>query len=166
MSPAAPSKSNLKSRDGTSGVRLAMIFEPASGNTGTLAPADGKKKAKKSEKHAEPLSHGYNILKYLKPPPGGPFHQENSPPNSPSKKSNTEAAGSGKQHEASAIHGKNIHFIDMGDEEEFIDMTGWQCPYQDCHDMNSSMTNTCKRCDRQNSRANLKLFEAFEREDR
>jgi hypothetical protein len=147
--------------------KLAPIFQHGTVPISTSAAAEGKEKAKKLAKKAEPQPYGNNLLNYFNPPLGKrPFDQENSPPNSPLKKSKAEPAASDKQqHETSAI-GKNINFIDMGDEAEFIDLTGWQCPSLNCHDMNTSMTDICKRCNRHTSRANLKLFEAFKREDR
>jgi hypothetical protein len=140
MSPALPSRSSLTSRGGTSGGRLAPIFQHGTVPISTSAAAEGKEKAKKLAKKAEPQPYGNNLLNYFNPPLGKrPFDQENSPPNFPLKKSPAEPAASDKQqHETSAI-GKNINFIDMGDKEEFIDLTGWQCPYLNCHDMNTSM---------------------------
>ncbi len=129
------------------------FFEPASRNTGTLAPAGGKKQAKKAKKAAKPAerpSHGYNILQYLKPPPGGRSDQENSPPNSPLKR---------QMESQSTDNNKDI--VDLSCEIDVVDMTGWQCPFTDCHEMNSSTFCLCKGCGRHTSKENLKLIEAM-----
>jgi hypothetical protein len=89
----------------------------------------------------------------------------NSPP--PSSKTGVNGSGgSGKQNAASAIYGNNANIINLCDEEDMLDLTGWQCPYEDCLQMTSSQTRFCSGCDRYVCEDTLNLMLKFEREDR
>jgi len=152
MDPAESLPSGLTFHVGTSGQPIASIFQAVPSSS--MPAVESKEKAKTSAKQGELFPPIKNILHYFKPPGKGLLDQENSPPK---KKSNAKAGGSGgsgKQHQTSAVYGKNMN------------LTGWQCPYFDCHRMNSSMTSVCWACGRETSAANLRLILAFEREDR
>ena len=158
---------------GASGQFTRFLLARANGKR--VKQQDGGHKNGQESRAAAPQQDPCALVHHFSQPPDKPTlpmktdkrplrDQENSTPNSPSKKRNAVDALDGKQqHDIGHSSDKIIDLFDMSSDKEFVDLTGWQCPYLDCHDMNSSMVTCCQNCGRHTSRENLKLIEALER---
>ncbi len=136
-------------------------------NKDTLALASGKHKTKKNKIADQPASKeaAPGLLKYFQALPQqrngrsdqGRSDQQHSLPKSLFK---------GRQESLNTANDLGKDIIDLtSDRENFLpnspvkNKRAWQCPYEDCYDVNPMASRVCKRCRRETTEENLKAFE-------